>query len=66
MLEKISRLAEKAAGSASRRQFLGRFSRSALVTAAALGGLLALPRKAQAARCPPHCHKVRGICICPR
>jgi hypothetical protein len=59
MFEKILQLAEQTATGASRRQFLGRFGRSALVLAAAMAGNLVLPRHGQAARrcggrvCPP-------------
>jgi hypothetical protein len=50
MFEKISRLAERAAGkvSVSRRGFLGRLGQAALGAAGALGGLLALSSKARA------------------
>jgi hypothetical protein len=52
MFEKISRLAERAAGkvSVSRRGFLGRLGQAALGAAGALGGLLALSSKAQAGK----------------
>ena len=50
MLEKIGELAEQTATRASRRQFLGRFGRGAMTAAAVVGGLLALPREAQAAK----------------
>lgn len=50
MFEKISALAEQAATSASRRQFLGRLGRGAMAATAALAGLLAHPSEAQAAR----------------
>jgi hypothetical protein len=49
MLEKFSQIAEQAATSASRRQFLGRLGRGAMVVAAAIGGLLTLEEDAQAA-----------------
>ena len=48
MFEKIGRAAEKAADGVSRRDFLGRFGKAALATAAVLGGVLALPGGAQA------------------
>jgi hypothetical protein len=48
MFEKVSRVAERVATSASRRQFLGRVGRGAMALAAALGGLLALPEDAEA------------------
>jgi hypothetical protein len=50
MLNRLSQLAEHAATSASRRQFLGRLGRGALAAAAASGGLLALPAIANAGR----------------
>jgi hypothetical protein len=51
MFEKIGRAAERAAGSvsASRRNFLGWLGRGALAAAGLVGGLLLLPRDAQAA-----------------
>jgi hypothetical protein len=53
MLERISKLAEQAATGVSRRQFLGRFGRGAMVVAAAAGGLLAIPQISVAGRKPP-------------
>jgi hypothetical protein len=54
MFEKVSQLAELAATSVSRREFLGRFGRGAMVAAAAVGGILVIPEDAQAARvCGP-------------
>ena len=49
MFEKVSRIAEQAATSASRRQFLGRIGTGAMATAAALAGLLvhAYPARAK-------------------
>ena len=47
MLEKISRMAEQAATSVSRRQFLNRLGVAAAGMAAALGGLLLLPGRAE-------------------
>ena len=53
MLEKFNQLAEQAATSVSRRQFLARFGRGAMVAAVTAGGLLALPGEAEAGRrCP--------------
>ena len=49
MLEKIAQLAEYAAMSASRRQFLGQVGRGAMTLAAIVAGVLALPGEAQAA-----------------
>lgn len=53
MLDKVSQLAEQMATNASRRAFLGRFGRGAMTAAAALGGILALPGRGEAARKPP-------------
>lgn len=53
MYSEISRAAERAASCASRRAFLGRFGGTAMATAAALGGILALPNIGEAARKPP-------------
>ena len=68
MFEKVSQMAEQAATRASRRQFLGRVGRGAMVVAATVGGLLAVPGEAEAARgsrgCPPGCYRVKGKCIC--
>jgi hypothetical protein len=50
MLDELSRRAEQAATSVSRRHFLGRFSRTAMVAAGLVAGVLALPRKAQASK----------------
>jgi hypothetical protein len=58
MFEKLSQMAERAATSVSRRQFLGRMGRSAMTLAAAAGGVLLAPTVSQAAR---HC----GGQICP-
>jgi hypothetical protein len=49
MLEKLNQIAEQAATSASRRQFLGRLGRGAMAVAAALGGLMTLEADAQVA-----------------
>jgi hypothetical protein len=56
MFEKLTQMAEQAAISMSRRQFLGRFSRGACGVAAAVGGMLALPHLAEAKprRCGPN------------
>lgn len=60
MFEKFSVVAEQAAISASRRQFLGRLGRGAMLAAATIGGLLAMSSSAEAGRrcsidadCPP-------------
>jgi len=53
MLEKFNQVAEQTATSVSRRRFLGRFGRSALAAAGAVGAFLAMPREASAGRkCP--------------
>lgn len=49
MFEKVSQIAEQAAASASRRQFLGRLGRGAVVATAAVAGWLAFPNLAEAA-----------------
>ena len=49
MFEKFGQIAEQVATNVSRRQFLGRSGQMAMVLAAALGGLLALPSAAEAA-----------------
>ena len=50
MFEKVSQIAEQAATNVSRRQFLGRFGKGAMTSAAAAGGLLAVPTTARAGR----------------
>ncbi len=50
MLDKFNQLAEQAATSVSRRQFLGRFGRGAGAAAAACAGLLACASPAWAAK----------------
>jgi hypothetical protein len=50
MFEKFNQIAEQSATSGSRRQFLGRVGRGAMLAAAAVGGLLALPGEGRAAR----------------
>ena len=67
MLEKVSQLAEQAATNVSRRQFLGRFGRGAMVVAAAAGGLLAMAQGVHAGRggrpCTTDCDCRKGqIC----
>lgn len=54
MFERFSRIAEQTATSVSRREFLGRLGRGAMVAAAAASGLL-LPDAAQARRRPAVC-----------
>jgi hypothetical protein len=55
MFEKIGRAAERMASyvSVSRRGFLGRLGKGALAAAGVVGGLLLLPKDAQAARPVP-------------
>jgi hypothetical protein len=50
LFEKFNLVAEQAATSASRRQFLGRLGRGALVAAAVVGGFLAFGAEAQAGK----------------
>lgn len=64
MFEKLNQIAEQAATSASRRQFLGRLGKGALAVAAAAGGLLALDKTAEAAM--PRCGRTRGQQRYPR
>lgn len=49
MLEKFNRMAEQVATNVSRREFLHRFGRGAMIAAAAVGNLLAQTDAAQAA-----------------
>ena len=64
MFEKVSRIAERAATSASRRQFLGRIGTGAMATAAACAGLLVHAAPAWAGRgCKGsiiYCHYIGG------
>jgi hypothetical protein len=66
MLERFNHLAQAAATGVSRREFLGRVGRGAMVAASAAGGLLAVARDASAARCPPGYHPCRrnGVNTC--
>jgi hypothetical protein len=54
MFEKVSQVAERVASLASRRAFLGKLGRGALAMVGLLGGLLALPSRADAG--PYHCY----------
>jgi hypothetical protein len=63
MFDKLSEIAERSATRASRRQFLGRIGRGALITAGALGGFLAFGSEAQAGRCRRRCTSDAN---CPR
>lgn len=49
MLDRFHQIAEQAAESVSRRQFLSRLGRGAIIAATAVGGLLSAPDAAQAA-----------------
>lgn len=62
MLDKLNHVAQQAATNVSRRQFLGRFGRGAAFTAAALGGLLAMPTVAGAAKRVQMCSELSGTC----
>ena len=55
MFESVSQAAEHIATRASRREFLGRLGRGAMVAAATLGGVLALPAVSQGGRKPTLC-----------
>jgi hypothetical protein len=50
MFERVSRIAQQAATNASRREFLGRFGRSAMAAAATFGGILVFADEAHAGR----------------
>lgn len=50
MFEKFSQLAQQTATNVSRRQFLGRVGRGALIAAGVVGGFLAFGSEAQAGR----------------
>ncbi|MEX2308601.1 MAG: twin-arginine translocation signal domain-containing protein [Pirellulales bacterium] len=50
MFEKVNQMAEQMATSVSRRQFLGRLGRGALVAAGVVGGFLAFGSEAQAGK----------------
>jgi hypothetical protein len=73
MFRRFCEIAEQAAVSASRREFLGRLGRGALMLAASVGGWLALPPAAEAAKrgvkcCGTQynygvCHPPRGNCV---
>ena len=64
MFEKVCQIAEQAATNVSRRGFLGRFGKGALMAAGALGAILASPGDASAGRrikaCGPN---TTGSCI---
>ena len=63
MLEKVCEIAEQAATSVSRRQFLGRIGRGAAATAAVLGGLLALPAVSHAGKKVQTCSLDGPTCL---
>jgi hypothetical protein len=63
MFEKLVDVAEQSATRASRRQFLGRVGRSALVAASTLGGFLAFGSESQAAKRNRRCTSDAN---CPR
>ena len=50
MTDKATQLAQAAANGLSRRNFLGRFGRTAGIATAALGGMLIIPEQAQAGK----------------
>jgi hypothetical protein len=69
MFENISRVAEQAATNASRREFLGRLGRGALVAAGTVAGYLAFGSEAEAGRrrCTTDTQCPRGyICVAGR
>jgi hypothetical protein len=63
MFEKLSEIAERSATRASRRQFLGRVGRGALVAASALGGFLAFGSETRAGKRNRRCTSDAN---CPR
>jgi hypothetical protein len=69
MFEKVSKVAEQAATSASRREFLGRIGRGAVVAAGAVASFVAFGAEAQAGRrrCTTDANCPRGyICVAGR
>ncbi len=64
MLDKVSQLAERAAMSASRRQFLGQLGRGAMLVAASAGGLLALPAVSHGGRRAPRACDANSWATC--
>ncbi len=69
MFKRVNQLAEQVVTTASRREFLGRVGRGALVTAGVIGGFLAFGSEAQAGRrrrkcCTTDANCPRGhICV---
>jgi hypothetical protein len=68
MLDKVTHIAEQAATSVSRRQFLGRFGKGAMILATTAGAVLAFPADAAAGRkcsvdadCPQNHVCCRGV-----
>ena len=55
MFDKVSQMAEQAATGISRREFLGKLGRGAMVAAATVGGILALPAVSHAGHKPRLC-----------
>jgi hypothetical protein len=64
MFDKLGQAAEKLATHVSRRAFLGRLGKGALVAASVLGSVLAFGGKAQAVPCPPPSRRC-GLNCCP-
>jgi hypothetical protein len=64
MLEKVSEMAERTATNVSRRQFLGRFGRTATSAAAVLGGFLAFPGLAAGGRKPRVLCNAQSVTAC--
>ena len=64
MFDKVSQAAEKLATHVSRRDFLGRLGKGALVVAGVLGGMLAIGGTAEAFFCPPG-YATCGQYCCP-
>jgi hypothetical protein len=61
MFNRVSEVAEKLATNVSRREFMGRQGKGALVLADTLGAMLALPESVQAGACG--CINGGGFCL---
>jgi hypothetical protein len=66
MFEKFNQMAEQAATNASRRQFLGRVGRGALIAAGAVASFVAFGSEAQAGRCRRRKPGCTSDANCPR
>jgi hypothetical protein len=66
MLEKLNQVAQEMATGASRREFLGRLGRGALIAAGAVAGYLAFGSEAEAGRCRRRRPGCTSDANCPR